>query len=206
MMVKTVLTFSLISGAALPSAFALPSVTFTDGPGNTGGGEFNAVTSANGNFITFCLEYNEHISFGPKFYYNVSDTARYGGNNTLDPLSRGAAWLYLHLTAGDLAGYDHSAAQADLFQKAIWYLEDESAGENNSYVTAAANANGGLDEAKKDNNGLYGVGVMNLWANPDGTGASQDQLIRVPEGGTIVAIFGLVITGLGLVHRRFRQA
>jgi len=114
-------------------------------------------------FITFCLEYNEHISFGPKFYYNVSDTARYGGNNTLDPLSRGAAWLYLHLTAGDLAGYDHSAAQADLFQKAIWYLEDESAGENNSYVTAAANANGGLDEAKKDNNGLYGVGVMNLW-------------------------------------------
>jgi hypothetical protein len=206
-MLKAVLTFSLVSAAVLPSAFALPTVRFSDGPGNTGGGEFNAVTSANGSFITFCLEYNEHISFGTTYYYNVSGSARFGGNNTLDPLSRGAAWLYLHLLAGDLAGYDHSTAQANLFQRAIWFLEGESAGQNNSYVTAAINANGGtLALAQADNNGFYGVGVMNLWANPDGTGASQDQLIRIPDGGSIVAIFGLVMTGLGLFHRRFRKA
>jgi hypothetical protein len=183
------------------SVFALPTVTFGNGPGTTGGGEFNAVTSANGNFVTFCLEYNEHISYGTTFYYEISQAARYNNNGTIDPISRPTAWLYLQFRSGTLgsfgAAYEYSSTDSDAndLQRAIWFLEGEMGGVHNYYAQLAI-AQAGLTTL--DNNGFYGVGVMNLWANADGSGAKQDQLILIPSGGSTVPDGGATISLLGL--------
>ncbi len=61
--------------------------------------------------------------WGTTYYFGVSQSARYNGNNTLDPLSKGAAWLYLQFSDNSLAGYQHNEANANLLQRAFWYLE-----------------------------------------------------------------------------------
>ena len=216
---KKVLLACVIAGAmSVSSAFALTSVKFSDGPGDTGGGEFRADVGNDGSidFITFCLEYNEHIAYNTVYYFGVSDAAKYqglsaGSPGSLDPISKATAWLYLQALNGGL-GYTHTTAAANLMQRAIWFFEGESGGSgqtaaNNSYVAAAITANGGtLAAAQADNGGFYGVGVMNLWANADGTGARQDQLIRVPDGGTTLVFLGMAMTGLAAANRRFRKA
>ena len=200
-MINQILVCLVGSAMAVVSASALPTVSFSDGPGNTGGGEFYAATSANGSFTTFCLEYNEHISFGTTYYYEVSQAAKYNGSypNT-DPLSKATAWLYLQFLNNTLAGYSHTQGAANELQQAFWFLEGETGGVNNSYAQLAATTAG-----TGDNNGYYGVGVMNLWANADGTGASQDQLIRVPDGGSTLTLLSMGIGFLGLVSRRVRS-
>lgn len=213
---KKVVLACLVAGAmSVSSAFALTTVKFSDGPGNTGGGEFLADVGVNGSvdFRTFCLEYNENIQMGTTYYFGVSQSARYNGNNTLDPLSKGAAWLYLQFSDNSLAGYQHNEANANLLQRAFWYLEDEAGGSgqtaaNNVYLALVKTMFGTLTNAKQDNNGQYGVGVMNLWANRDGTGARQDQLIRinVPDGGTTLVFLGMAMTGLAAANRRFRKS
>src|SRR5688572_26540415 len=97
---------SLAIAIVCPNVFALPTVTFMDAPGTTGGGEFYAQTATDGNFLTFCLEYTEHIAFGGTYYYGVSQEAKYNGSfpNT-DPLSRPTAWLYLQFRNELLPGY-----------------------------------------------------------------------------------------------------
>ena len=220
-MKKIVLACAIAGAMAVSSAFALTSVKFSDGPGNTGGGEFYADVGNNGSidFITFCLEYNEHIAYNTVYYFGVSEAAKYqglseGNPGSVDPISRATAWLYLQALSGvsGALGYDSTQAAANLMQTAIWYFEGESGGSgqtelNNSYVAAAISANGGtLAAAQADNGGFYGVGVMNLWANADGTGARQDQLIRVPDGGTTLVFLGMAMTGLAAANRRFRKA
>lgn len=217
-MKKVVLACAIAGAMSVSSAFALTSVKFSDGPGNTGGGEFQADVGNDGSidFITFCLEYNEHIAYNTVYYFGVSEAAKYqglseGSPGSVDPISKATAWLYLQALNGGL-GYTHTEADANLMQRAIWYFEGESGGNgqtdlNNSYVAAAIAANGGtLAAAQADNAGFYGVGVMNLWANEDGTGARQDQLIRVPDGGTTLVFLGMAMTGLAAANRRFRKA
>ena len=193
-------------------AIALSVVTFTDRPGTTGGGEFHAQTAADGDFPTFCLEYTEHIAFGGTYYYGVSQEAKYNGSfpNT-DPLSRPTAWLYLHFRNGILPGYSSTDALANELQRAIWFLEGEIGGINNSYAQLAIAASG--FDPSVANNGFYPVGVMNLWANADGTDPRQDQLILisvpdgivpVPDGGTTIALWGVGLFGLGVFCRRLR--
>lgn len=190
------------------NTFALPvgTVIFSDGPGTTGGGEFNAVTSGHGSFATFCLEYNEHIAYGTTYYYEISQAARYNGNGTVDPLSRATAWLYMQFRSDTLGNYgvqyDYAgtSADADDLQRAIWFLEGETGGVNNYYAQLATAQ---ADSPASANDGFYGVGVLNLWGNADGTGARQDQLIllpqlttNVPDGGATVSLLAL---GLGCV-------
>jgi len=217
-MKKILFACAVASAMSVSSALALTSVKFTDGPGNTGGGEFYADVGNDGSvdFITFCLEYNEHIAYNTVYYFDVSQAAKYqglssGSPGSLDPISKATAWLYLQALSGG-SGYTHTQDSANMMQRAIWYFEGESGGSgqtalNNSYVAAAIAANGGtLAAAQADNAGFYGVGVMNLWANADGTGARQDQLIRVPDGGTTLVFLGMAMTGLAAANRRFRKA
>ena len=101
-------------------------VTITDGPGTTGGGEFNMfVNGSTQSFVTFCLQRTQYIGFNQQFKVggvtNYADNA--GGN---DPISLQTQWLYSNMRAGTLSGYAHTNAMADLLQTAIWYSRTRS--------------------------------------------------------------------------------
>lgn len=211
MLKKLILTCFVASAMAAQSAFAVSTVKLSDGPGNTGGGEFNATTSANGNFVTFCLEYSEHIQMGVQYYYQIS-TATTANN---DPISLATAWLYNQFLNGTLAGYSHNTASANALQRAIWFLEDEAGGAGyggSAYVLAALAATG-VNGKTTAANGAYGVQVMNMYQNYDARtgrywGAKQDQLIRipgVPDGGTTLALLGMGMGFMAFASRRMRS-
>jgi hypothetical protein len=54
-----------------------------------------------------------------------------------------------------------------------------------------------------NSNGAYGVAVMNLWTNSNGTGYAQDQLVMlpVPDGGSTLTLLGLAFGGTALFAR-----
>ncbi|MEO6033803.1 MAG: hypothetical protein ABIQ35_00960 [Verrucomicrobiota bacterium] len=202
---------SVILSLTAPTLFALPTASFSDGPGTTGGGEFIAQTSADGRFLTFCLEASEPLSYGTIYFYQISQEARYNGTtSTLDPLSRPTAWLYLQFldetlgSFGSLYAYEHNDSDANDLQRAFWYLEGEEGGLNNYYAQLAVQQAGA---STLDNNGFYAVGIMNLWGNENGTGAGQDQLIRlnsvqsspVPDGGSTLLLSSLAMGSVGLL-------
>ncbi|MBP7051966.1 MAG: hypothetical protein KBE65_13210 [Phycisphaerae bacterium] len=163
-----------------------------------------------GTFQTFCLERLETISAYPSEYAVVlSDSAVYGGVGGADPLSIGTAWLYKQFQDGTLDyAYDGTTAErkydADLLQKAIWWLEGEKDGAENKYTALAISQFGSAANAKADNDGAYAVRVMNLW-DKNYVGVlghqHQDLLVCVPVPGAVL----LGLLGLGYAGRRLRK-
>ncbi len=181
------------------------------------GGEFNAsspdfvpatmgyaaATTFNGGFETFCVETNEYFTPGSTYYYGISQSAMNGGagGGNPDPISKGTAWLYMMFAQGTLTGYDYTTgaggnASAAALQATIWWLEDEGANPNNLFSTLVMNTLGAA--YMDDNNGYYGVGVLNLWADSNHTQFAQDQLVllSVPDGGSTAMLLGLGLLGL----------
>lgn len=178
------------------------------------GGEFNASspdfvpatmgyaaqTTVNGGFETFCVETNEYFTPGSTYYYGISQAAINGGvsGGHPDPISKGTAWLYLQFATGKLTGYNYSTgsggnASAAALQATIWWLEGEGANPNNQFSTLVMTLPNYLD----DNNGFYGVGVLNLWVDSNHTQFAQDQLmLEVPDGGSTAMMLGLGFLGL----------
>ena len=179
------------------------------------GGEFNAssadfvpatmgyaaAATFNGGFETFCVEANEHFFPGSTYYYSISQGTINGGvsGGNPDPISMGTAWLYLNFAQGTLAGYNYSTgplgnASAGALQATIWWLEGEGANPNNTFSTLVMS----LPNYLNDNNGYYGVGVLNLWSDINHTYMAQDQLILfdVPDGGSTAMLLGLGFLGL----------
>ncbi len=167
-----------------------------------------------GSFETFCVETNQYFSPGSTYYYSISQVASPGGvgGGSPDPLSLGTAWLYLGFAHGTLAGYDYSTlgggstSAADL-QNTIWWLEGEVAdpGAGNIFRNAVITQFGSAAQAMADNNGFYGVGILDLWGAANHTSPAQDQLVLVPDSGTTAILLSLGLLGLKAIHRRRRS-
>ena len=196
----------------------------------SGGGEFMArgvagsvLNGAGDSFLTFCLEFNSHISLNTPYYVDISDRAKPGGGvaatyagdvagtaGVSDPLSHATAWLYTQFRNHTLAGFSYTSnADANSLQKAFWVLENEKP---ISFLDAKATLFFNAAKATTwTNNG--NVRVLDLWGSRSGTlghytfsGDHQDQLymLPVPEPET----YAMLLAGLGLmgfVARRRRQ-
>lgn len=197
--VVCVSAFALVSFAAQADIIRLDTSPYSAGVG----GEFTA-TPLSGNvgltglasdlsgdsFQTFCMEYDEHFHPGNVFTV-VINTGAVGGDvpSGFDPLDERTAYLYTLFRTGALGTYNYGGSRQDTaraLQRAIWFIEDENGGANNSFVALAnaAVAPGGDWYGR----GIGDVRVMNLY-NHDGSRA-QDQLTIVPTPG-VLALVGL---------------
>lgn len=178
------------------------------------------VTTPPNSFETFCLELREGLQLGAHYDAILNNKAINGGVGPAgDPISKGTAYLYFNFAKGTLANYDYTLspaagrkASAIALQEAIWYLEDEI-----TLTPAQVAANvflsnnittkfGTIANAKLDNNGLYAVGVLNLYGPLPKLDRAQDVLIlTVPEPGTMMLMgLGLASLAIGL-RRRFAK-
>jgi len=192
---------------------ATPMVTLTTSSlrdGSFGGGPFSADllgNAKNPDFLTFCIEINEHISLPGTYDYSVGMYAVKGGQGgpKPDPLDERTAYLFRGFLNGSL-GVD-TIVEAQALQEAIWRIEQETSTSWYSSTTDDTLANFYLTEstkAVKDN--FYGVQVMNL-TSKDSTGATvQNQsMLYVPEPGMFI-LLGPGLLGLGLLRRRMKKA
>ena len=162
------------------------------------------------NFQTFCIEMNEYISPYGTYTAFLNNRAINGGSDPRDPapgdpISKGTAYLYYQFATGGLSGYNYTGdrkASAAALQNAIWYLEDEG-GANNSFVATAIARFGGLDVARADNGGEYGVMVLNLYENGH---LKQDQLILdpLPEPITML-LLGVGLIGVAMIRKKIKN-
>ncbi len=190
---KTIKTCCALLGVAtiLTASNALAtigSITLTEDYGNAnGGGAFTAVTTGGlGTFDTFCLAENVLFHPGNTYNYTTSSTILPSGSS----IAIGTAYLYSQFRLGTLSGYTYgSAASADALQAAIWYLQGQNFGANNSFVALAISAVGSNVTAAA--NGAYGVFALDLTGNTPGSANTyfQPQLgfTPVPEPSTVVA-------------------
>lgn len=207
---QSALKSAIVALALAPAVWANPTVTITSqGPTDNNGGPFQVTTTANGDFTTFCIETTEYLNVGGTFQYEISSVAKYnnapGGS---DPISTATAWLFLNYKA--VSGWQNDSAQNGAVQLALWHLEGESGGANNSYAQAATTAAASAALAGKTAADL-GVFVMNLYDKNMPAGLTdaqkfdyrkQDLLISVPDGGLTIAMLGMGLAGLGCFARR----
>lgn len=146
-------------------------------------------------FYTFCMETGELYLSNRTYYADISTAAIMGGEDDFDPLDERTAYLYTNYINGDYAG----VSEQDI-QEAIWFIEDEAGGVENSLVTEATNAVAGGSWS-----GIGGVRVLNLWQYYDYqtdtySGWAQDQLITV---SVIPAPSAVMLSSIGLITVRW---
>ncbi len=200
-------------------------VKFADGVGNNPGGAFNgsvvsgAAGTWNNSFESFCLEYNENITFGTNYkvggvtnhtvnaagVYGTYSGSEPGHTSTQDPISASTAWLVTqfyttHLSNTAMWGSANQTLKNTAVQQAIWSLEGESFGTMSTLATTYKNmANAAVSSGAWS--GIGTVRVLNLYSKDNQgnyTRHAQDQLYMVssvPEPET----YALMLAGLALV-------
>lgn len=178
---------------------------YSFGNGSIDGGEFTANTSQNflgsyastavlnGGFETFCVQSTVDFYSGNTYSYVLTNTDSAG-----QPLTLGAAYLYQEFATGNLAGYDYlntdptntRLTDAGELQLALWTLQGQTVPSGfpslstDPFYNLAITDLGGTSAAFADNNGTYGVDIIQLY---DANGApAQAQLVLTPEPPTIL--------------------
>jgi hypothetical protein len=217
---SVVVLLSISLGLAASAGAA--TITLSHGYGGTGGGEFLAAHSGllfspvnlslapAAPFETFCVEVNEHVSYGTSYFADVSTAAVYGGagGGNPDPLSPLTAYLYQKFATSSLVGYNYGggalrSASADALQHVIWFIEDEEA---KAWVDGDSSL---MDKFYQDavlnaGPGIGNVRILNLWTDESRSHAAQDQLVLMPEPTTALVL----LSGLALLlgaRRRSNQ-
>jgi hypothetical protein len=198
---------------AARGAQASLSVTLTEAGGNAdGGGLFQAVTSGNGTFDTFCVSIVTTIQAGTKYTYDYSSTIDADTPPAVPTyIAEGTAYIYNQFLndnaafGGNLKASGESATLDDV-QATIWYLQgllvdkwgnygDGGTYDPNNGQNLASDINAILPTLEKDSDltlaqleangkGAYGIVAMNVFS---GSQVKQPQLARVPEAPTIIA-------------------
>jgi hypothetical protein len=153
----------------------------TIGAADTSSGGYNSGLFGRQYFQTFCIQ--STVDFTPGNSYSVV---------TGPAITIGTAYLYSRFAAGSLNGYTYTygsgrSASAGLLQQAIWWLQGQTGGVDNSFVTAAGTTLGmTAAQLQAAANGAYGVVALDLSGC---SGPAQDQLaiVVVPEPTTVVA-------------------
>jgi hypothetical protein len=218
----------------------------------------NIVPAFPNSFQTFCLEMTENAGIGITNFFVVGSTAAAGGGGSSkdahgaiggrDQISRGTAWLYSQFAQGKLNVPKNSDpkprgdyffddpkipnppryAEAEMLQKAIWWLEEEASPdqsilETNPYYLKAIDVfKDKVGGAKADAApGFLGVYVLNnfktlsalntylatgnIYKTPT-TERAQDFLWydgeTVPDGGTTAMLLGGALMALGALRRK----
>ncbi len=219
---RLVFLIPLLFAVPVSSAHADPivvgdRVTFQRTEGTTtGGGAFVAtVVGTDISFLSFCLQSERPLDFGPQYTIGgITDYAYWEddnrGGDTItgrDPISSQTAWLYTQFRNGSLQGYDGSTSSMDSLQWAIWVLEDEEWQVPTGPWRPLANHF--IDLANQavaaGFSGIGDVRVLNLvsWDGVD----IQDQLalVTTPEPPTL-ALLACGLFGLGVTRRRWLAA
>jgi len=207
-----------VSVARADSIVVGDRITFERTPGTTtGGGPFQGtVVGTDISFLTFCLQIEAPLDFGPQYTVSgITDYAWWEDDNRggepgggKDPLSAQTAWLYTQFRNNTLDGYDGSTSAMDSLQWAFWVLEDESwTVPDGTWKTLANHFIDLANQAVSSGNwaGLGDVRVLNL-VSWDGIDA-QDQLalVTTPEPPT-VALLLCGLFGLAVTRRRWMPA
>jgi hypothetical protein len=182
---------------AFAVSYTYPSVgdtiTISMGPANGYIGEVNVDiigTSSNPDFISFCVEHNTNIYIGQP--YTVLGISNATDSIPPKPISPNTAYLYTMFTNNMLAGNNYTNDEAADLQKAIWFLQGENGGVENSYAVLA------------ENSGWTDIGnVRALNFGPDVQDLLTIQPTPTPEPTTLVLMaIGLGSLGVAAWRRR----
>jgi len=203
-------------GFGAASAATATTVTFTNGPFNTGpGGEFIATFANGSSYRTFCLERFVDVDStgGTEYFYDINSGetgAIEGGPGAIggsDRISNATAQIFINWLNGTIP---NNSANNDAVQYAIWILESEiNIGTVESAFGAAvaaatqdilANFTGGFDitpgASDFDSANFPNIRILNPYQIIDGVRVeTQSQIILIP----LPTASGLALAGLALV-------
>jgi len=170
--------------------------------------------AAAGNYLTFCVEFNEHIGNNTTYNAKVNTSAVNGGvgGGNPDPLDARTAFLYtaflkgtldnkLFAFSGDSVSYG-TAVMGEAVQEAIWFVENEITNVSGiaANIVAMADAAVGIG-GEWFGKGIGSVRILNL-TDPQTGDVRQDQLVLIPlPSAGLLGLAGLVGMGVLLGRR-----